>query len=187
MIREPDIPHGPMPLGFSLGGLLPQVGIYRRRGVFFQESSRSHLWLAAPFLMGGVVVIFLALGPHPKYVIAGFLFFTAACAAAPYFVRNRLGQTIIVDPGRRTICIKKPSDERTIAWSDLVALQLCRQDHPSRNYQLNLVWKSADGAYARYCLATHEVRRYVLALARRYESLLSLKLTDETHRGQPER
>jgi hypothetical protein len=150
--------------------------------MYYQESSRSHLWLAVPFLVAGVVVIFLALSPYLKCVFSGFLFITAACAAAPYFVRNRFGQTIIIDPERRTVRIRKSTQERTIAWSDIVALQLCTQNEPSRGYQVNLVWKSADGGYERHCLATHEVRRYVLGLARRYESLLSLGVTDETGR-----
>ncbi len=184
MNRDAEIPHGPMPLGYSLGGFLPQVGIHRRGGVFCQESSRSHLWMAVPFLVAGLVVSFLALSPYPKWVFAGFLFFTGACGAAPYFVRNRFGQTIIVDPERRTLCIKKSAEEKTVAWSDVVALQLCRQDRPSRNYQVNLVWKSAHGAYERHCLATHEVKRYVLQLARCYEALLSLRLTDETNNSQ---
>jgi hypothetical protein len=186
MTRDTDIPHGAMPLGYSLGGFLPQVGMHRRAGVYYQESSRSHLWLAAPFLVAGVVVTFLPLSPYTKSVFAGFLFVTAACAAAPYLVRDRSGQTIIVDPERRTVCIKRPAEERIIAWSDIVALQLCRQDKPSRNYQVNLVWKSAGGAYERHCLVTHEVKRYVLGLARRYESLLSLRLADEINSSQPE-
>ena len=61
MTRDADIPHGPMPLGYSFGGFLPQVGIHRRRGVFYQESSRWHLWLAVPFLAAGVIVSCLSL------------------------------------------------------------------------------------------------------------------------------
>lgn len=192
MTRSADIPHGPIALGYSLGGFLPQVGLHRRGGVFYQESSYSHLWLAFPFLVSGVVIMFLPLGGYPKVVFAGFFFITAACGATPYFVRNRLGQTIIVNPGRRTVCIKQPAEERTISWSDIAALQLCRQETlqpsnreaPSRNYQVNLVWRCADGGYERHCLATHEIKRYSLALARRYESLLSVKLTDESSRSQ---
>ena len=194
MIPSADIPHGPIALGYSIGGFLPQVGLHRRGGIFYQESSYSHLWLAFPFLVAGLVVVLLPLSGYPKAVFTAFFSITAACGAAPYFVRNRFGQTIIVDPAERTVCIKKPAGEATISWSDIAALQLCRQetlqpsspDAPSRNYQVNLVWRCAGGAYERHCLAAHEVKRYVLGLARRYEALLSLKLTDETNNSQPE-
>jgi hypothetical protein len=194
MTRSVDIPHGPIALGYSLGGFLPQVGLHSRGGLFYQESSYSHLWLAVPFMVAGIIIIFLPLGGYPKAVFAGFFSITAICGAAPYFVRNRLGQTIIVDPGRRTVCIKKSAEERTISWSEIAALQLCRQEKlqpsnqegPSCNYQVNLVWRCAGGAYERHCLATHEVKRYILSLARRYESLLSVRLTDETNSSQPE-
>src|ERR1039458_511459 len=61
MTRGADIPHGPIALGCSQGGFLPQVGLHRRAGVFYQESSYSHLWLAFPFLVASVVFVFLPL------------------------------------------------------------------------------------------------------------------------------
>jgi hypothetical protein len=184
MTRETDIPHGPLPLGYTLGGLLPQVGLHHRGGAFYQQSSYWHLCLAGIFLVPAIVFTFLPLDTYPKWVFVGFFLFTAACGAAPYFVRNGVGQTIIVDAERRTLRIRKSGNEKTIPWSDLVALQLCRQEKPSSAYQLNLVWKCADGTFARHCLAMHQVQRYVLGLARSYESLLSMRLSDETGSSQ---
>jgi hypothetical protein len=180
MTRQTDIPHGPIALGYSLGGLLPQVGLHRRGQAFHQESSYWHLALAVPFLVGAIVLIFLPVATYTKCVWVGFLVFTAACGAAPYFVRNRFGQKIIIDPEARIVCIKQAPEDKTILWSDIVALQLCRQEQPSVAYQINLVWKSVDGSFERRCVAVHEVRRYAMSLARRYESLLSVRLTDES-------
>ena len=33
MTKDTNIPHGPIPLGYSLGGFLRQVAIYRRGGL----------------------------------------------------------------------------------------------------------------------------------------------------------
>src|SRR5437867_221694 len=184
MSRETDIPHGPMQLDYSLGGFFPQVGIRRRGRAFYQQSSHWHLWLSGLFVVPAIAFSLLPLDGYTKWVWAGFFLVTAACGAAPYFVRNRLGQTIIVDPEKRTLCIKQPTNETTIARSDIVALQLCHQEKPPKGYQLILVWKCAHGIFDRHCLATYEVRRYVLGLARKYESLLSLSLNDETSRSQ---
>ncbi len=186
MKRQTDIPHGPIELGYTLGGLLPQVGLHRRGQVFYQQSSYWHLGISAPFVIAALVCAFLPLDTYTKCVFVGFLLFTAACGVAPYFARDRFGQTVIVDPPGRTLCIKAEGEEKRVPWSDIVALQLCRQERPSRAYQVNLVWRCADGTFERRCLAMHEVRRYALSLARRYESLLSLRLNDESARSQPE-
>ncbi len=187
MTCQTDVPHGPIELGYTLGGMLPQVGLHRRGQAFRQESSYWHLGLAVPFFLGAIVVAILPLAAYTRFIWAGLLFFTAACGTAPYFVRNRLGQTVVVDPRARTVCIRKALEEKTILWSDIVAPQLCRQDRPSVAYQINLVWKSGDGSFERRCLAMHQVRRYTLSLARRYESLLSLRLSDESARSQRSR
>ena len=187
MTRETDMPHGPMRLGYTLGGFLPQVAIHRRGRAFYQQSSYWHLSLAGLFLLPAIVFTFLPLASYTKWAWVGVFLFTAACGAAPYFVRNRVGQTIIIDSEYRTLRIRKPVDEKTIAWSDIVALQLCHQEKPSSAYQLNVVWKCADGTFERHCLALHEVRRYILRLARTYESLLSLRVSDEAGFSQQDR
>jgi hypothetical protein len=61
MTRETDIPHGPIQLGYALGGFLPQVGQYRRGRVYCQQSSYWHLWLSGLFLFAAIVPAFLPL------------------------------------------------------------------------------------------------------------------------------
>jgi len=187
MNRQTDIPSGPIELGYTLGGLLPQVSLHQRGRTFRQESSYWHLGLAVPFVLSAILLLFVPLATYTKCVWVGFLLFTAACGVAPYFVRNRFGQTIVIDSEARTVCFKEASSEKTIAWSDIVALQLCRQERPSAAYQVNLAWRSADGTIQRHCLVLHQARRYALCLARRYESLLSVRLSDESISSQPDR
>jgi hypothetical protein len=186
---EAGIPRGPIQLGYSLGGLLPHLGLHRRGRAYYQESSYWHLVLALPFLIAAAVLMFLPLGKYTKTVWVAFFLFMVACAVAPYFARNRFGETIIVDLERQNLRIRLREREKTIPRSDVVALQLCLQEQPSKCYQLNLVWRGAGGGLERHCLVLHSAKHYVLALARRYESLLALKLSDQTalnSEGTPE-
>jgi hypothetical protein len=184
MTTATDIPHGPIQLGYSLGGFLPQVALHRRGQVFYQQSSYWHVGVAVPFVLAAAVFCFLPLETYPKCVWAGFFLVGGICGALPYFVRNRFGQVIRIDPQRETLSIQDPAGERTIAWSQIVGLQLCRQDNPASSLQLNLIWREASGAIERRCLATHEVRRFIVGLARKYESLLPFKIIDETNQSQ---
>ena len=58
MSNDSDIPHEPMTLGYTGTGFLPEVGLHRRGHLFCQQSSYTHLWLAAPFLDVALVVPF---------------------------------------------------------------------------------------------------------------------------------
>ena len=169
-----------MQLEYGLGGFSPQVGLHRRGRIFYQESSYWHLGIAIPFLLAAVVVARLPLDTWIKCVWVGFFLSTVACGTAPFFVRNYFGQTIIIDPQSRTIRIKRQAEETKIAWSDVVALQMCHQGKPFEGYQLNLVWKLPDGTLKRHCLAKHNIKRFIAQLGRSYESALSFKIIDET-------
>ena len=185
MTQDTDIPREPVLLGYTSTGLLPDVGLHRRGHLFCQQSSYVHLWLSVPFLLAAVVVPFLPLGAYARWVFMGFFLFTAASAAVPFFFRNHFGQSIIIDPQRRTVRIRERETEQTIAWPEVVALQLCRQDKPCAAYQLNLVWRRTDGALKRHCLATHVVKRFVVRLTRRYESALPFKVIDQIGDARP--
>jgi hypothetical protein len=112
MDNEVDIPHGPIQLGYTLGGFRPQVGLHRRGRAYYQQSSYWHLWLSGLFLVAAVVSASLPLWSYTKSVMLVFVLFTGACGAAPYFLRNRYRQTVIIDLERRTVCIKQEAGEK---------------------------------------------------------------------------
>lgn len=183
--RDTDIPHGPMKLDYVSTGLLPEVGLHRRGHVFYQQSSYWHLWLSIPFPLAAMVIAFLPLDTYTRCVWAGFCVFMGICGAVPFFVRNHFGQTVIIDPQNQTLCIRKQAAEKTIAWSDVVALQMCQQGKPLEGYQLNLIWRRPDGTPERHCLTNHVIKRFVVRLARSYESVFSFKVIDEVSHRQP--
>ena len=123
------------------------------------------------------------LGGKLKYWLAGFCVWGGICGLAAFFVRNAFLQTIIINPQNQTLCIKRRIKRRitnqTIAWSDVVGLQVCRQRDPEDpkddGYRLNLVWKDSSGVH-QHCLFGHAIRRYVVALGERYESCFGFKV-----------
>lgn len=53
-------------------------------------------------------------------------------------------------------------------------------------YQLNLVWREADGAVFRRCLHKHTIKRFITRLGRRYASLFGFAILDHTGKVQPD-
>jgi hypothetical protein len=118
-------------------GFLPPIGLHRRGGVFYQESSYSFFWFCGVMLAAAAVLAVLPWdmeadrGGRLKYWLAGFCVWGGICGLGAFFVRNAFGQTIIIDSQNQTLCIKRRIKRRitnqTIAWSDVIGLQVCEQ------------------------------------------------------------
>ena len=165
-------------IGQTNTGFLPHVGLHRRGGIFYQESSYSFFWFCGVMLAAAAVLAVLPwdvdanLGGKLKYWLAGLCVWGGICGLAGFFVRNAFLQTIIINPQNQTLCIKRRIKRRitkqTIAWSDVIGLEVCRQRTPEDSkddgYRLNWVWKDSSGNMHQHCLLGHAIRRYVVAV-----------------------
>src|SRR5688572_11648793 len=148
---QPDIPHQPLALNYNNGGFVPHVGLHRRAHLFYQESSYSHFWLAGSMFLAAFAITLLpwhtlALGGVKlKYYVALIGIWGGICAGVPYFIRNKFGQTIIIDPKQKILSIRSEERHETIQWQDIIGLQICHERIPGNSkmtgYQLNLVWR----------------------------------------------
>jgi hypothetical protein len=190
-----EIPQEPLDLHHNSGGFLPDVGLYRRGDMYYQETSRSHRWLFAMMVVGAVIVALLpwhtrAVVGELKYWIAGMLVFGALCDIAGGLIRSGVTQHISIDPKNRSVAIVGEGFDRRLSWQQIIGLQICRQKVPGNSemngYQLNLVWKEADGVLRRRCLLKHSVRAFVFGLGRRYKALFGFALIDHTRPSQPD-
>jgi len=181
-------------IGHTYTGFLPPIGLHRRGGVFYQESSYSFLWFFGVMLAAATA---LALSPWDmdaniggklKYWLAGICVWGAICGLAAFFLRNAFGQTIIINPQNQTLCIKRRKTNQTIAWSDVIGLRVCEQripeDSKDDGYRLNLVWKDSSGSVHQHCLLGHAIRRHVVALGERYESCFGFRFMAESATAQ---
>lgn len=169
----------------SYGGFLPAIGLHRRGGVFYQESSYAHFWFFGVMIVFAGVLAALPwdtdanLGGKLKYWLAGFCVWGGICGLAPFFVRNAFGQTIIIDPRAETVQIRKRKARQTIAWRDVIGLQVCphqiSEDSKIDRYELSLVWKDSSGSVQEHCLMRHVLRRPVITLGERYESCFGFR------------
>jgi hypothetical protein len=181
-----EIPQNPLPVHYNNSGFLPHVGLHRRGGIYYQESSHSHRWLFAVMMFAAVVACFLPLrevaigGTQLKYWIAGGCIWTGLCGFVPHFFRNTLGQTIIINPSDETFQIVERDRTEKISWRDIIGLQICHQKERGNSelngYQLNLVWKDPAGTLKRHCLPKHSIRRFVGTMGKRYESHFGFKM-----------
>jgi hypothetical protein len=184
-----EVPQAALDLNYNSSGFLPDVGLYRRGDVFCQQTSRSHYWLAGSLLVAAVAVALLpwhtrAVVGELKYWIAGMLLFGGLCDLLFGFVVRGVTQEVSIDPKNRTLSIVGDGFSHRLSWGQIVGLQLCRQKAPGHSelngYQLNVVWRAADGAVRRHCLAKHAVRGFVARLGRRYEALFGFTVMDHT-------
>ena len=54
-----EVPQEALDLHYSSGGFLPDVGLYRRGEMFYQETSHSHRWFLGILVVGAVIVALL--------------------------------------------------------------------------------------------------------------------------------
>jgi hypothetical protein len=190
-----EIPQEPLDLHYNSGGFLPDVGLYRHGDMFYQEISRSHRWLFGIMVICAVIVALLpwhtrAVAGELKYWIAGMLVFGGLCDVAGSLIRSTVTQHISIDAKNKTVAVVGEGFDRKLSWQQIIGLQICRQKIPGNSkmngYQLNLVWKEADGDVRRRCLLKHSVRAFVFRLGRRYKSLFGFALIDHTRPSQPD-
>jgi hypothetical protein len=125
-----------------------------------------------------------------KYWIAGLLVFGGLCDVVGNLIRGAVTQHISIDAKNKTVAIVGEGFDRKVSWEQVIGLQICRQkvlgNSEMNGYQLNLVWKEADGVVQRRCLLKHSIRAFVFQLGRRYESLFGFALIDHTRPSQPD-
>ncbi len=184
-----EIPHQPLDLRYNSRGFLPDVGLYRRGDMFYQETSRSHHWLFGIMVVGTVIVVLLpwhtrAVVGELKYWIAGMLVFGGLCDLVGGLIQTGVTQQVSIDAKNKTVAIVGEGFDRKLSWEQIIELQICRQRVPGNSemngYQLNLAWREADGVVKRRCLLKHSIRGFIFRLGRRYESLFGFALIDHT-------
>jgi hypothetical protein len=125
-----------------------------------------------------------------KYWIAGMLVFGGLCNIAGALIRSAVTQHISIDAKNKTVAMMGEGFDRKLSWEQIIGLQICRQKVPANSemngYQLNLVWKEADGIVRRRCLLKHSVRAFVFGHGRRYKSRFGFALIDHTRPSQPD-
>lgn len=189
-----EIPQEALDLHYNSGGFLPDVGLYQRGHMFHQETSKSHYWLFGIMVVGAAIVALLpwhtrAVVGELKYWIAGMLLFGGFCDVAGSLIGSAVTQHVSIDAKNKTVAIMGEGFDCKLSWDQVIGLQICRQKVPGNSelngYQLNLVWKEADGVVRRRCLLKHSIRVFVFRLGRRYESLIGFALIDHTRPSQP--
>ncbi|MDB6151870.1 MAG: hypothetical protein JWL90_323 [Chthoniobacteraceae bacterium] len=196
MTPTPDIPRGALDINYNSSGSFPNVELHGRSSLFYQESSYSHFRLFGVLFLAAAVISLLPWqavaygGLKLKYWIAIGCAWGGICGLAPYFIRNALGQTIIVDPRGKTLRIKSSGVEQTIAWQEIIAVQICHQevsgDLEMSGWQLNLVWRDSHGIIKRHCLFKNANKEFVKSLGQRYELLFGFSYIDESLSSQTE-
>lgn len=200
------IPAEPLDLIYTNSGFLPHVALHQKGPIFLQESSRADFWLFGVMLLLAVGALLLPwnqrglLNLRVKHFVAIGCLWGGICGLLPYFIRNRYGQNVTIDPAKETIRIQQrgltvplptattkitlPMKDVTILWSEVLALQICYQGGvPHSGYQLNLIRKH-DGTVERYCLLKHTFRAYVAHLATRYQRAFGFKIVDHSRGRQ---
>ena len=190
-----EIPQEALDLRYNSGGFLPDVGLYRRGDMFYQEASKAHRWLFGILLVAALVVSLLpwhtrAIVGELKYWIAGMLLFGGFCDLVGSLIQSAVRQRVSIDPKHKTLSIVGSDFKTKLCWEDIIGLQICRQrvagNSEMNGYQLNLVWREADGSVRRHCLLKHASRGFVTRLAGRYRSFFGFTVMDYTRRSQPD-
>lgn len=115
-----DIPTEPLVVNFTASGILPDVALHQRNGVWYHESSNSHLVIAAFMAILAMVVVMWP-SPMPKgpfdldlrYFIASGLLWAGFCGLISYYVRNRFGQYITLDPNKKMNSVQNGTARRS--------------------------------------------------------------------------
>jgi hypothetical protein len=177
-----EIPNFPLQPKVISGSNFPDVALHARRGEFIQESSYS-----MPLFAGAMFAVALAccfipwnekglIGIKVIYFIAAGIAWGGICTLGVYFVRNAVGQRIIVEPKPLRVIIMAPAIHRVIPGSDLIGIQLC--EGADNSYQTNLVYRNAKGEIARHCLYCHYSKSPCAKLAAQYQRRCGFEVMD---------
>lgn len=191
-----DIPTEPLPTSSMSSSLFPDVALHRRAGKFVHESSYSMPIFAA--IMCGMAIgvcfipwderILLGRGPRVVEVIAGGIVWGAICVLGVFWLRNRFGQTITIEPDDNRLTIPSPDRHLVLNLDDVVGIQLCRcrlgHDPKSRSqqgFQMNLVYRTKGDNVDRHCVYSHVRKGPCLRLANQYQAACDFEVFDHTH------
>ncbi len=200
-----DIPTEAIAVNITSNGILPDVALHERNGVWHHESSHSHLILAGTLTILAIVV---AMWPFPlprsffdldlRYFIVPGVLWGGFCGLLAYLIRNRFGQNITIDPNKKVITVRDgsarrsrvsrifdpiaewlvlppPHDPIQIPFADVVAIQLVG----SGPYQANLVYL-ANGELIRRNLYQHVLLHQIRRLGEQYAKIGPFDLVSST-------
>lgn len=185
---EIEIPRTPLEVNHVSTGFLPMVGLHRRGGKVWHESSYSMLVVAGGLLAGAVVMALLPLEERGTgnikivhYLAAGMVW-GALCSAGAYWLRNRFGKRVVFDPAEESVTLIKRGESERFPWREVVCLQICFLDKGTHDemsgYQLNLVRKGSGSVVERECLYSASTRGGIEDLAGQYKECLPFEVVD---------
>ncbi len=178
-----EVPREALSISHTSTGLLPDTSLHYREGQYHLESSYSHFAFLAVMLVVGVVCVFWPItivtpqGIDLRYVFAAMFVWGGLCGLIPYFIRNRFGIYVTIDPSVGLLRIHPKGDRPSIAnlvldpiaemvlstssdkrvdipFVDVIELQLVG-DGP---YQANIVYRTGNELH-RFNLAQHSVKK----------------------------
>ena len=124
-MSDAEIPTTPMRVSVTSLGWMPDVALHRYRRLFIHESSYASLFLAAFLLIAACLFwslpwdeptfIFGTL-PPAKYGFSLLFMSGSICSGAVFFIRNHLGQRLIIDKSKRTVTLQKTRAEAVLHW-----------------------------------------------------------------------
>ena len=182
------VPREALSISHTSTGLLMDTSLHYRKGQYHLESSYSHFaFLAVMLVVGGVcvfwpVTIVTPQGIDLRYVFAVMFVWGGLCGLIPYFLRNRFGIYVTIDPSVGLLRIHPKGDRPSIAnlvldpiaemvlsassgkrieipFVDVIELQLVG-DGP---YQANIVYRTGDEIH-RFNIAQHAAKKRVKKL-----------------------
>jgi len=178
-----EVPREALSISHTSTGLLPDTSLHYRKGQYHLESSYSHFAFLALMLVVGFVCVFWPVtivtpqGIDLRYVFAAMFVWGGLCGLVPYFIRNRFGIYVTIDPSVGLLRIHPKGDRPSIAnlvldpiaemvlstssdkrvdipFVDVIELQLVG-DGP---YQANIVYRTGSELH-RFNLAQHSVKK----------------------------
>lgn len=184
------IPKEPLEINYTSSSSMKDIEIHERNGIFYQESSYSMLHMA--YLFAGLSLVTSLLPLFPAYpfntlftiAVALVFLWTMGCCLAVYHIRNKMGQTIVIDPKAGNIQIRKKNKITECAWDSLIGV-ICRHASGPKEfgkpYQLNLVWHDENQTVQRHCLYQHQCKRSIKHLINDYHDRFKLPLFDHSN------
>jgi hypothetical protein len=178
-----EVPREALSISHTSTGLLPDTSLHYRKGQYHLESSHSYFaFLAVMLVVGGVcvfwpVTIVTPQGIDLRCLIAAMFVWGGLCGLIPYFIRNRFGIYVTIDPSVGLLRIHPKGDRPSVAnlvldpiaemvlstssdkrvdipFVDVIELQLVG-DGP---YQANIVYRTGNEIH-RFNIAQHAVKK----------------------------
>lgn len=123
-MHDCEIPTTPLRVSVTSLGWMPDVALHRYRRNFIHESSYTSLVLSGVLFVVAAIFCVLpwndlpiaGIGLPMKYCLALIFLIGAICIGAAFFLRNRFGQRLIIDPLSRTVTLRKTRAEAVLHW-----------------------------------------------------------------------